>query len=634
MSNHIFIDIGLFIWVAAAGWGLGATLFRVLKVKNFACGEDIFKLAVGMGILSHLTLLLGIALPLKPSLTWGLLGAGGIAFLGMLYVERGRVFQKITIPRLDGIEVILIILIVASLVYVLGRNALLPPLTYDEVAYHMAIPKIYIQQQHISYISFIPFSNWPLETEMLFLLGLLVGSEIFSHLITWGAMVLVCIALVVFGNHFFSRRAGLVAALIFSATPMVTSIAGTGLIEVPLTLFVFLAFASFLLWIRERQPKYWILSALLAGFAASIKFNAAVMAAILAVLVVAVSFWRKEGWRTVIKRFIGFGVLAFLVVSVWYIKSWFQTGNPFWPLFLNIFPTRNWDALASSYLFGFLNKPNLPLTVPNFFNAFWLISADYAKIGPYVFRLGWVYLAGIPLVGLGLWKMEHEKRRWLTWIAVISVILYINWFFLTHQARFFMPAVPVMALAIGAGASALMQRWKHPLAMLGLASVVVGIVAVNSWVFQPQEIAELRSNKAYLIGIQDRAQFLTAHASFYDAYAFANSDFPSNAKVLLALWENRGYYLDRPYMWLNPMCQRIFKLEDYQNDDQLAADLTQMDFTYILYNTQFTDQFLYIQYGPHQAQLIRDLLQNHARLLYTAGEIEVYQFFPSIITKK
>ncbi len=87
-------------------------------------------------------------------------------------------------------------------------------------------------------------------------------------------------------------------------------------------------------------------------------------------------------------------------------------------------------------------------------------------------------------------------------------------------------------------------------------------------------------------------------------------------------------------MWLNPICQRVFKLEDYQNDDQLAADFTRMGFTNILYNTRFTDQFLYIQYGPHLAQLIKSLLQNHARLVYTAGEVEVYKFLPSITTNK
>ncbi len=628
MTNHILIDLALFFWVAAAGWGLGAGLFRVFKLKDIACGGDIFRLTIGLGVLSHFALLLGLVLPLTPALTWGLLGAGGFAFLGMLYLERHRLFLRLSIPRLNGVEVVLIILIIANIVFSLLRNGLLPPLTYDEVAYHLAIPKIYIQQGHISYISYISYSNWPLETEMLYLLGLLAGSEIFSHLITWGAMILVCLALAVFGSHFFSRPAGLVAALVFSATPMVTSIAGTGLVELPLSLVIFLAFASFFLWIQEQQPKYWVISAIFAGLAASTKMNAAVAAAILGVLVAAVVHWRKEGWKPAVKRFLGFGFVALGVVSVWYLKSWIQTGNPFFSFFLSIFPTRDWDVLGSTYLLNFITKPNLPLNLQNFFYTFWLISADYAKIGPYTFRLGWAYLASIPIVALGLWIMDSNKRKWVFWLLAASVFLYVSWFFQTHQARFFMPAVPLMALILGASVSFLIEKWKQPLFRLGIIVGLVGLALVNSWVFQPDEISLLRSNKAYLTGKQDRGQFLSTHATSYDAFTFANEDLPSNAYVLLALWESRGYYLNRPYMWLNPINQRLIKLENYQDDSQLAVDLSSMGFTDVLYNTRLTDEFLNIQYGTHDAQLVRNLLQNHARLIYSANELELYQLIP------
>jgi len=181
-------------------------------------------------------------------------------------------------------------------------------------------------------------------------------------------------------------------------------------------------------------------------------------------------------------------------------ESWVQTGNPFWSFFLNVFPTRNWDALGATYLIDFINKPNLPLTLPNFFYAFWLISADYGKIGPFSFRLGWAYLAAIPLLILAFWKMTHPNKRWIAWLGAVSVILYVSWFFQTHQARFFMPAVPLIALAVGGAASAL-DNWKLPLSRSVVLLGIIGIVLANSWVVQPAEIALLRSNMPYLWGV-------------------------------------------------------------------------------------------------------------------------------------
>jgi 4-amino-4-deoxy-L-arabinose transferase-like glycosyltransferase len=624
---EFLLNFLLLAWLLAAAWGLGAQLLRAVRLGSLAWGTHLVRLALGLGLIAHLTLLLGAVFPLSPALTWGLLALGGIACLLTVVQERRQLFGRLSLPRLGPFEVLLLLVIAASCLFALLRNGLLPPVSYDEVAYHLGIPQIYIQQGSISYIPFIPYSNWPLETEMLFLLALLVKAETLTHLVTWATLLLTCLGLVSFGRYLISLRIGLAAAAIFSSTIMVTSLSGTALIEMPLTWAFFLSVAFFMLWLREKQDRYWILSAVLAGLAASTKFNAAVMAAILGLLVLAVTLYRRQGLRVAVRRFAGFGLIAFLVVSPWYVKSWLQTGNPLWPFFSGVFPTRDWSPLVNSYLFDFIQSPNLPLSLPNFFYAFWLVSADYGKIGPLSFRLGWLYLAAILPAAAAAWKMARPQRAWLAWLAGLGFLFYVSWFFQTHQARFLMPVVPVFALAVAAGVQPLLEsrlpllRWAAGLALLGL-------LLANSWAVDAGEVALLRSNKAYLLGLQTREQYLSLHSTSYGAFTYANAVLPQDSYVLLALMESRGYYLDRRYMWLNPLNQHNLALEEFQNVDQFAADLARRGFTHILYNTANTDRYLYLQYGPHYAQLIRQLLQKYCKLMYTDQALQLYQFIP------
>ena len=123
--------------------------------------------------------------------------------------------------------VALLVLLVLNLVYPLVAYGFVPPIMHDEVAYHLAIPKIYIANHAITYIAYIPYSNWPLGTEMLYTLGLLLHSETLAHLVTWNALLLLSAGLWWFARRYLHEKEGLLPAVLFSATPMVGALAGT-----------------------------------------------------------------------------------------------------------------------------------------------------------------------------------------------------------------------------------------------------------------------------------------------------------------------------------------------------------------------------------------------------------------------
>lgn len=614
----------LFLLIMFSCWGYGNLIYEHLLKKKIKSNSVhfIYSTSIGLGVTSHFLLIFGSLFGIN------LLSASAIVILGLIIaifqVKKAndiiQIFTDVITPlkKVSLLEWVLVLIITGNILYSLLANALIPPLSYDEVAYHLAIPKIFLKTGTVSYIPFIPYSNWPMEGEMLFTLALLFSSETLAHLMTWVCFILICLLLIDVGKRWFSVRTGLAAAAIFSGSGVVTTLAGTALIELPLTLFASLAMFTFLEWVGNRSISDLSLSAIYAGLAASTKFNWALLPFFLGVLVFIVLMSEKRSFSLAFKWFIVFGVIALIVVSPWYLKSWIQTGNPLWGFFMEVFPTRNWDVLGNTYLLGFIHQPNLDLTLGNYFVAFWKISADPGSIGPVNYRLGWVMLAFITPAILATRFHAREKIAITRWLGILTLIFYTSWFFQTHQSRFFMPVIPLMALWISSGIdwlSIFLNRYIRSIPFL----ILIILVIVNSWVGQPVERDLISRNLPYLTGQMSRTDFLRSYVRGYDTFIYANDHLPPNAFVWMALYESRGYYLDRNYEWANIMAQRLIRLEQLGNATQLAQVLQERGFTHIIYRTGQADRYRYLPYGDHAADIVGDLLQNYTRLLYISS---------------
>lgn len=632
LGKQLITDFGLLLLFLLGAFGLGAVILFLVRYRELQCPEfPLFAIAIGMGAIAHLTLLLGALHLLYPISAWGLLGAS--ALIGLIVLARGRTLfldanRWLNVRRrVDWFSVLLFGVIVMSWLYPLLADALTPPLSWDEVAYHLAIPKIYIQLNEIAYIPFIPYANWPLETEMLFTLSLLLPSETLTHLISWTALIMISAGIYLLGRRYFGRQAGLLAAALFSTTPVVGQIAGTALIELPLTLYTFLAIFTFVDWLETNKRTSWILSALFGGLAASTKLNGAMVPLILGVLMVMVSVLRRTTWREATLRFMAYGLLAFAVVAPWYAKSWIQTGNPFWPFMHEILGGRDWDALGSEYLFGFIRQPNMPISILNWLRGPWLLTIEPSLFGPPSMTLGWIYRLLIPLAIPAMFLLPAMPRQALRWLFILCVVFYTNWFFQTHQTRFYLPPLPLLAITAAGGVAWLLSIcsgvWRN-MVQAGLIILLVG----TSWIFHEADRTRVAGAWPFLSGQLNRHAYIQSQEPGYSTYLYANEHLPPDAYVLLALYESRGYYLDRDYMWANPISQRSLRLEQFTNADQLAAELHLQGFTHIFWRADYLDRFMYIRFGPEITQLVQTLVAEHTRPIYQSSEIGLYELLP------
>ncbi len=623
LLTHVFGQIMLLLLLMAAVHGFGAMLVTLLGVK-FANGLErcVFAQALGFGVLSGITLTLGVLGLYYPPFAWAIVVIGATRTVMELRGLSGRhanlLHLRSTMDR--AIAGLLVLIALLVLTYALLANGLTPPVSYDAVAFHLAIPKTYIAAHRIIYIPYIVYSNWPLGAEMLFTLTLLLGSEFLAQLTTWSFAVIIGMGLFAFGRKRLLPQASLLAPAVWFSIPMVASLTGTGLVEVPLTCYSFLAFYALWRW-RETNARSWFaMSALLSGCAAATKLNGAAIAIIAAALGLLLELQAKRP-RRAMRMFIGYGVTSLVVVLPWYLKSWMFTGDPLWPFLGSVLGWRDWDALGSEYLLSYIRTTNLAPTFRNWLLGLWYVTTKSPSFG--AFDLG-PYLLGLtPLAALRS-AFRRRGRAVLGFLALASLGLYSVWFLLTHQTRFLMPITPLLALLAADGVAWLWGA-RHLLVRRALQLAFLGWLLATAWIINPQRRHEWSMGWSYLTGQLSRDAYLTSVYEDYPAFHYANKMLPADALVLLAPYEARGYYLDRSYIWANPIGQRFLRMEQFGDLTALVSELRRLGITHILVNARFvlTD----ILYWEHNAHLLDELLAAHGRLMFESAQSQLYGLY-------
>jgi hypothetical protein len=614
----------LLVLGTASGYG-GLALSKLTLPQMHRWEGALFGLGLGMGILSLLVLLIAALGLIYPIVIWAALVLGLV-----LAVVVWRQLWGLPAPKsreapegrtlLDqAVWVGLMLIIGLSLSYALFGHALLPPIDYDAIAYHLAIPKIYIEAHGLTYIPYIVYSNWPLGTEMLFLIGLILRSEALAQLISLGFALMLYMGLVLFSQRWLPAHTGWVAVAIMCSMQMIVKLVGTGLIEVPLTCYTFLAFYALWHWYQSAGRGWLVLSALLAGCAAMTKLNGASAAIIFATVALVLALLGRQQPKSALRTFVTYGLISFLVVLPWYIKSWAYTGNPLWPFLLPILGGRDWDELGNTYLLGYIRITNMPATFTNWLTGLWEVTIANGRFGS--FLLGPYLLTLLPL-GLLPAIRQPNLRPILGALLLVVSGGYTAWFLLTHQTRFLSPTIPFALLLGAAGLAWLWQICVRPLRVVLQLALLAWLLS-GAWVFDAYHQAMWRRGVPYLLGQVDRETFLTSIYPEYPGFAYINQHLPPTSRVLLAPFEARGYYVDRAYIWANPISQRYLRLEQVANADALLTELRQRDVSHVLLYT--TSSFKALPYREHIDILLSDLVTRHGHLLYEIGELRVYE---------
>ncbi len=572
-------DIATTLMLCVLASALG---FRVLRRVEFAAPLEqvLFSAGVGLGIISIITFLLGVAGFIKAILFW-LLCVIALAILRNDVRGLWIVLRAIRLPRDSRWEIWLarfcfVVLLIGFLF------ALTPPFAWDALQYHLVGPALAIESGRIT----VPPDNLSLSSpglvEMLFLAAMVLKSDVAAQLMHFVYLLLTLGLTLAFAQRYFTWRVGWLASAILLAVPSFLLVSTWAYNDAALAFYSVASLFAVLRGRERDEVRWFILAGACAGFATGEKYTAAFVPLALLVLIVRVN-------RRALTHTLMFAIVTAIVGSPWLIRNWVFMGNPVYPF---VFGGRYWDSFRADWysLFGtgLMTEPWRLLIVP------WEATVLGREGGvQYQATVGPLLLMLLPFT-LFVRRVELRALWWYVFVLYLAWLIGIAQSVLLSQTRLLFPAFPVLALLVAEAFERLnqfdlpkfsAQAFTRLAVVFALALTLLGYV-LGAFADNPF---------AYLVGAESRETFLARHLGSYHTVAqFINTQMPRDAKTIF-LWETRAYYIERTVQ-ADPILDTTAHWHwQYGNAERIAQMLRAKGYTHLLLHRAGLD--LHLQSG-------------------------------------
>jgi len=480
-------------------------------------------------------------------------------------------------------------------------NALAPPVGWDALAYHLAIPRLYLDADAVRRIPWLLQSYWPHLLELVYAVPLALGHESGAALIH----AAVCAALV-FTVHRVGREeggeaVGWTAAALLASQPAFLEVAAEPHCDGALALFHLLACLALWRWSKEGEGGLLAAAGLCSGLASAVKLQGlALTGALLVWLLLAPR--RRAGAAA-------FLFWAALPAAPWYLKTWLAAGNPVWPFYSGLLGGRSQPELVAEGLVR-LSAWRFPRDAALFWRygpQFLLapaaaLSALAAGRGPRLPSfIGFYFLATAPLILIT--ARYHEAWRYL------------------------LPLMPAIALA---AAWWCVQACRLPGPRRAAACLVTALglwpalrAAQNNELF-----AVLALESRAMPGVPAAEVYRARQLPFYLFYRKAAAAVPPGERVLL-FREIRGYHLRADYQWGDPVMQTQILYDRLGSPEALRDALERRRLNFVLINEGNG------LYGPNEdyysrrtLALMDAMLARYGREALREGPLALYALRP------
>ena len=130
----------------------------------------------------------------------------------------------------------------AVLLFVIWVQASWPSIAWDADVYHLTVPRLYLEHGGFRRIPFNVYSNWPLNTQMLYSMALMISGSGLAKLLhfTFGFSILVTIYRIV--KRESTAWAGWIGASLFLLNPVVLDEMRAAYVDLAFAFFFLLAF--------------------------------------------------------------------------------------------------------------------------------------------------------------------------------------------------------------------------------------------------------------------------------------------------------------------------------------------------------------------------------------------------------
>lgn len=508
---------------------------------------------------------------------------GGVRFVWLLWIPAviGALFISIKhgtwrlnwrFPEKHTYRLFVLALALLSIIPIVAALAPSDAFDWDTLAYHLAVPKLWLASGSASYIPFIHQSNFPFVVENLYIHGLIWGGAAGAKAFTILFFVFGVLAVFGVARRRFGASAGYWAALAFAGAPLVLWESGTGYIDVANGLFAGLG----LWYVFEAGAGALAVGSLLLGAACASKYTGLEVLFIAALLLALRALARREG---VVHAVVGSAKLVgvgLALCSPWLVRNYLNTRNPVYPFAYGVFDGKNWDSWRAaiysdeqqSFGVGRTSGIRDPMQLGHAVLGLGYQPGRYVNPGQqqgFGFPMGSI---GAALLVAGVWAGLVSRSGQARLVLAAVGLLLLGWFFLTQQSRYLLPAVP--PLAIMAGALSDRYRWGP-----ALGAIIAAQAGYSFWLLKA---TQLDRQLPYVLGRQTLQRFYAQNLPF-GLSAMALNELPKGSKV--ALYDQVfGFLLDVPYLWANPGHSTVIPYERLTASNY-AATMASLGFTHV-----------------------------------------------------
>jgi len=538
----------------------------------------VIQAALGSGILGVILLIMGMTIGFRTVYFVILMLIGGILFRKHILIW---IRQWAQIKALFSKNALVIVLATGTGLILLWTLAisLAPPLHFDALTYHLALPRTYLLNGSMAYSPDNIFWGMPQQIEMLYTLAMGLGGIEAAPALGWGLGVLTLIGLLGYVKEKVNLTAGWVAvACLVGGQSLATSLSW-GYTEWPVMLYGLGVLVALDTWRNASKRDYILLAGALAGFALGSKYTAGLL--ILTGLVIITWHGIKRHNLQVLINLLLFGALAVLVSTPWWVKNWLATSNPFYPL---LFPSGAMTQLRLDYynaeIWGsWLDRLILPWQV-----TVWGVEGKEGfslAIGPLMLGFG-------SLSWIGWQAKGSEEKRLLSTAGIATITGFVIWAFasslngLLIQTRLYAAFFPAWAILGGIGFDSLSKLRGAGIRFGRIGAAVLLMVFAFNLVEIGRDVSQ-KSPFAVLSGTLSPAAYRTQNLFSYQEAISALGGLPSDARVLM-LWETRSLEC-LPICDPDETIDRWYEASlKYPNADEILSTWQSQGYTHILLN--------------------------------------------------
>ncbi len=514
-----------------------------------------------------------------------------------------------------------------------------PPVSVDALIYHLEIPRLYLEHGAVYEIPSIPFSYYPMNLGLLYMIPLFFGNDIIPKYIHFFFALATAFLIGRYLKNKLNGVYGLAGALFFLTVPLIVKLSTVVYADLGLICFATAALLQILKWTENRfQFKYLVVSAICAGLAAGTKYTGLIVVLSLGVLVVCLYLKDNPERRFPGFRAVGFGLafyfIALLVFSPWMIRNTVWTGNPVYPTYDRIFNPENRSdeiPLVSGTLFESRREmfnESLPqillLPVRVFFEGRDGNPKRFdGVLSPFLFLLPFLVL----LKSGGRSVFQRDKAVFLYFT------LFIFGYFLIAtnmtQIRLIGPVIPSLVILSVFGVhevAAMIGSYPNGVKKrVGVAviSVVIALACFFHGLYVIRRFQSIRP-ASYILGDVGRDEYIERHRPEHPAMQYINRNLPEHSKILGVLIGYRGYYCDRTMVFLEQ--EPLFYAVINAKSPRMLLEFFQKDGAghFIIWFRYF-DRWCKDNFRPSELLNIDGFFAEHTELLFSKNGYRVYR---------